>query len=298
MLKQDGMVFDDGVIARLAEQHFVLTTTTGGAARVAGWLEEWLQTEWPTLRAYCTSITEQYAQIALSGPHSASLLAPLCSMDIGSMPFMSVRTGEVAGIAARVFRLSFAGGPGYEVAVPASRGYELWTTLMGAGERFGIAPYGTEAMHVLRAEKGFVIVGQETDGSVTPIDLGLDRLLAHDKFFIGKRSLRRPDLLRTDRRQLVGVLTENPEQVLAEGAQLVAEPRAVLPLATEPVPMLGYVTSAYFSPTCKRSIALALVEAGVARIGETLYAPLEGGCAKVTLTPPRFVDDAGEPLHG
>jgi sarcosine oxidase subunit alpha len=298
MLKQDGMVFDDGVIARFAEQHFVLTTTTGGAARVAAWLEEWLQTEWPALRAYCTCVTEQYAQIALSGPHSAELLAPLCNLDIRAMPFMSVRTGEVAGIAARVFRLSFAGGLGYEIAVPAGRGYELWTTLVGAGERFDIAPYGTEAMHVLRAEKGFIIVGQETDGAVTPVDLGLDRLVASDKFFIGKRSLARPDARRTDRRQLVGLLTENRDEVLAEGTQLVAEPRALLPIPKEPVPMLGYVTSSYFSPTCGRSIALGLVEAGVARIGETLYAPLAAGCAKVMLTAPRFVGDSGEALHG
>jgi sarcosine oxidase subunit alpha len=298
MLGQDGMVFDDGVIARLDEQHFVLSTTTGGAARVAAWLEEWLQTEWPTLRVYCTSVTEQFAQIALSGPHSAELLAPLCSVDVRAMPFMAVRTGEVAGIGARIFRLSFAGGPGYEIAIPADRGYELWSTLMGAGERFGIAAYGTEAMHVLRAEKGFIIVGQETDGSVTPIDLGLDRLVAADKFFIGKRSLARPDSRRTNRRQLVGVLTENPEQVLTEGTQLVAEPRALLPLPQVPVPMLGYVTSSYFSPTCRRSIALALVEAGIARLGETLYAPLASGCAKVTLTAPRFVGESGEPLHG
>jgi sarcosine oxidase, subunit alpha len=298
MLGQDGMVFDDGVIARLAEQHFVLTTTTGGAARVAAWLEEWLQTEWPSLRAYCTPVTEQYAQIALSGPHSADVLAPLCNVDIRAMPFMAVRTGEVAGIAARVFRLSFAGGLGYEIAVPAGRGYELWTTLMGAGERFGIAPYGTEAMHVLRAEKGFIIVGQETDGAVTPIDLGLDRLVASDKSFIGKRSLTRPDARRTDRRQLVGLLTEKADQVLPEGTQLVAEPRALLPIPKEPVPMIGYVTSSYFSPTCARSIALALVEAGIARIGETLYAPLASGYAKVTLTAPRFVGDSGEALHG
>ena len=298
MLRQDGMVFDDGVIARLASDHFVVTTTTTGAARVLGWLDEWLQTEWPQLRVYCTSVTEQYAQIALSGPHSAQLLAPLAAMDLAAMPSMSLRAGEVAGIAARVFRLSFTGGPGYEIAVPAARGYELWTTLVGAGERFGLTPYGTEAMHLLRAERGFIIVGQETDGSVTPVDLGLDRMLHAEQGFIGARSLARPDARRTNRRQLVGLLTEDPRQVLPEGAQLVAEPHALTPLPRRPVPMLGYVTSSYFSPTCGRSIALALVEAGIARIGETLYAPLADGCAKVMLTAPRFVGDAGEPLGG
>jgi sarcosine oxidase subunit alpha len=298
LLKQDGMVFDDGVIARLGEQHFVVTTATTGAARVAAWMEDWLQTEWRELRAYCTSVTEHYAQIALSGARSAELLAPLSGLKVDAMPFMAVREGEVAGVPARVFRVSFSGALGYEIAVPAERGYELWTTLMGAGERFGIAPYGTEAMHVLRAEKGYILVGQETDGSVTPLDLGLDRLVGHDKFFIGKRSLVRPDSMRTNRRQLVGVLSESPQQVLPEGAQLVAEPCKLEARLAAPVPMLGYVTSSYFSPTCGRSIALALVEAGIARIGETLYAPLADGCAAVTLTAPRFVGDAGEPLHG
>jgi sarcosine oxidase subunit alpha len=270
MLRQDGMVFDDGVIARASERHFVLTTTTGGAARVLAWLEEWLQTEWPTLQVHCTSITEQYAQIALAGPRSGELLAPLCSLDIRALPPRSMRVGEVAGIAARIFRLSFAGGPGYEIAVPAGRGYELWTTLMGAGERFGIVPYGTEAMHVLRAERGFIVVGQETDGSVSPLDLGLEGWIAADKLFIGQRSLARPELRRPDRRQLVGLLTDTPAQVLPEGTQLVAEPRALEPPPQTSVPMLGHVTSSYFSPTCGRSIALALVEAGIARIGESL----------------------------
>jgi sarcosine oxidase subunit alpha len=180
MLRQDGMVFDDGVTARLGEQHYLMSTTTGGAARVLAWLEEWLQTEWPDLRVYCTSVTEQYAQVALSGPCSAELLGPLTDVKLDAMPFMSVREGRVAGIPARVFRISFSGAPGYEIAVPAGRGYELWTTLIGAGERFGITPYGTEAMHVLRAEKGF-IVGHETDGSVTPIDLGAGCMLAREK---------------------------------------------------------------------------------------------------------------------
>jgi sarcosine oxidase subunit alpha len=234
----------------------------------------------------------------VSGARSAELLAPLCSVKLDSMPFMSVREGAVAGISARVFRVSFSGALGYEIAVPADRGYELWSTLLGAGERFGIAPYGTEAMHVLRAEKGFVLVGHETDGSVTPLDLGFERMLASDKFFVGRRSLARPDLTRANRRQLVGLLTESPQQVLPEGAQLVAEPCRLASQRSVPVPMLGHVTSSYFSPTCGRSIALALVEAGIARIGETVYAPLDGGCAAALVTAPRFVGPSGEPLHG
>ena len=293
MLRQDGMVFDDGISARLDEHHYLMSTTTGGAARVLAWLEEWLQTEWPQLKVYCTSVTEQYAQIALSGPHSTELLGQLTDVQLAKMPFMSVREGHVAGIPARVFRISFSGAPGYEVAVPAGRGYELWTTLMGAGERFDITAYGTEAMHVLRAERGFFSVDQETDGSVTPVDLGFERIAELSKPFIGKRSLQRTDMLRADRKQLVGLLTEAPETVLPEGTQLVAAPD----LAT-PVVMLGHVTSSYYSANCGRSIALALVKGGRDRIGDTLYAPLDAGVVKVTLTAPRFLDDAAGTNHG
>jgi sarcosine oxidase subunit alpha len=189
--------------------------------------------------------------------------------------------------------VSFAGGPGFEVAVPASRGYELWTTLLGAGERFGIMPYGTEAMHVLRAERGFIIAGQETDGSVTPIDLGFERMLAGRAGFIGQRSLSRPEMLRPDRKQLVGLLSEPAERVLPEGTHVVAEPSA-----SPPVTALGHVTSSYYSANCGRAIALALIKAGRARIGETLYAVGGGRTVKTTVTAPRFLDDAAVAKYG
>ena len=286
MLRQDGMVFDDGITARLAEHHYLMSTTTAGAARVLAWLEEWLQTEWPQLKVFCTSVTEHYAQIALSGPRSLELLAPLTDVKPESMPFMSVREGQVAGIAARVFRVSFSGALGFELAVPASRGYELWTTLIGAGERFGITPYGTEAMHVLRAEKGYIIVGQETDGTVTPIDLGMERMVSSAKAFIGKRSLARTDVKRPERKQLVGLLTEDPNMVLPEGAQLVADPDA-----KPPARMIGHITSSYFSANCGRSIALALVTSGPVLIGETIYAALDGTLVKAKVRAPGFLDD-------
>ena len=289
MLRQDGMVFDDGVVARLAEHHYLMTTTTGGAAGVAHWIEDWLQTEWPELEVYCTPVGEQYAQIALAGPHCVEALAPLTDVRLAAMPYMSLREGTVAGIPARILRVSFSGALGYEIAVPAGRGRELWATLIGAGERFGITPYGTEAMHVLRAEMGYIIIGQETDGSVTPIDLGFDRMLAHDKWFIGKRSLARPDLQRRDRKQLVGLVTEPQDTVLAEGAQLVAEPVDASRRLHAPVAMLGHVTSSYYSAACGRAIALALVKAGVSRLGESLYAVADGPPLKVTLTAPRFI---------
>ncbi len=297
MLRQDGMIFDDGIAARLGEQHYLVSTTTAGAASVFAWMEEWLQTEWPDLRVYCTSVTEHYAQIALSGPRSLELLGPLVDIELDAMPFMSMREARVAGVPARVFRLSYTGGPGFEIAVPAGRAYELWTTLFGAGERFGIIAYGTEAMHVLRAERGFIMVGHETDGSVTPGDLGFEGRLAMDKPFIGKRSLRRADLLRLDRKRLVGLLTQAPDCVLPEGAQLLDEP-IDSPQSAAPVAMIGHVTSSYFSAHCARSIALGLVRGGQARLGDTLYAWVDGRAIEVTVTAPRFLDAAGKYAYG
>ena len=171
----DGMVFDDGVCMRLADDRFLLTTTTGGAAKVLDHLEEWLQTEWPDLRAYCTSVTEQWATIAVNGPLARRILAAAgtdIDLSAESFPFMSWRDGEVAGVPARVARVSFTGELAYEINVPAWHGLGMWEAVMAAGDELGITPYGTESMHVLRAEKGFVIVGQDTDGTVTPHDLG------------------------------------------------------------------------------------------------------------------------------
>ena len=179
------------------------------------------------MKVYCTSVTEQWATVAINGPMARALLAELTSdipLDDQSFPFMSLREGTVAGIPARVFRISFTGDLSYEVNVPASYGHALWQALITAGEKYSITPYGTETMHVLRAEKGFVIVGQETDGTITPQDLGMDWIVSKQKpDFIGKRSLRRPDTARGDRKHLVGLLTENPSEVIPEGGQIVAE---------------------------------------------------------------------------
>ena len=224
MLGEDGMVMDDGVTARLEEQHYYLTTTTGGAAAVLSWLERWLQTEWPDLRVYLTTVTERWCTIALAGPHSRELLQGLegdIGFDAADFPFMSVRAGSLAGFTVRVFRISFSGELAFEINVESDYAAALWELLMEAGQRYGIVPYGTEAMHVLRAEKGFVIVGQDTDGSVTPVDLGMNWLLAKDKDYLGKRSLSRTDCLREDRQQWVGLLSEDGTTVLPEGTQLV-----------------------------------------------------------------------------
>jgi sarcosine oxidase subunit alpha len=294
MLDENGMVFDDGVTARLADDHFHMTTTTGNAARVLGWLEEWLQTEWPDLRVYCTSVTEQWAVAALNGPNSRAVLAKLSDIDLDddAFPFMAVREGSVAGLPARVFRISFAGAQGYEINVPAGHGLELWHAVMAAGAEFDICPYGTEAMHILRAEKGFIIAGQDSDGTVTPDDLGLGRMVSKKKDdFLGRRSLFRADTARPGRKQLVGLLSEDPDTLLPEGSHIVAGVKPKPPMA-----MLGHVTSSYRSPNLGRTIALALLADGRARHGQTMSVqPMHGPALRARVVAPAFLPDDGAP---
>ena len=297
MLNEAGMVMDDGVTACITDTHFLMTTTTGGAANVLNWLEKWHQTEWPELEVYMTSVTDHWATAALVGPKSREVLAKLCSdIDLSkeAFKFMDWRDGTVAGVPARVFRISFSGELAYEINVDASYGNYVWEELMKAGAPFDITPYGTETMHVLRAEKGFIIVGQETDGSVTPHDLDMAWAVSLKKAysFIGKRSLARSDTVRTDRKQLVGLLTEDPAIVLKEGAQMINSSDI-----TPPVPMFGHVTSSYYSAFLGRSIALALVTDGLKRrddpANNTIFAWAEGKAVKATIVSPVFVDAEG-----
>ena len=293
LLSEAGFVMDDGVIARLAPDRFHVTTTTGGAAGVLHHMEDYLQTEFSDLRVWLTSITEQWAVIAVQGPLARQVIAPLLQdIDISAeaMPHMSVREGRICDAPARLFRVSFTGELGYEINVPADYGATVWDAVYASGKSHGITPYGTEAMHVLRAEKGYIIVGQETDGTVIPADLGLDWAIGKTKpDFVGKRSLTRPDMLRPDRKQLVGLFA--PE-LLDEGAQIVADPNAQVP-----VPMLGHVTSSYWSETLGRPIALALLAGGRARVRQTLYAHMPGGSIAVRVTTPVFYDPRGSRLH-
>ncbi|WP_251096447.1 sarcosine oxidase subunit alpha family protein [Streptomyces sp. Caat 7-52] len=277
MCKPDGMIFDDGVTLRLDDDRYFMTTTTGGAAAVLDWLEEWLQTEWPGLDVHCTSVTEQWATIAVVGPRSRQVvarLAPDADLSAEAFPFMAFRETTLAsGIPARICRISFSGELAYEINVSAWYGLAVWEQVHEAGRPWGITPYGTEAMHVLRAEKGYIIVGQDTDGTVTPQDAGMSWVVSKQKDFIGKRSHSRADTSRADRRQLVGLLPSDRTTRLPEGTQLVAPDVPVTP-GTGPVPMLGHVTSSYHSPALGRPFALALVAGGRARIGETLLAPV------------------------
>jgi sarcosine oxidase subunit alpha len=298
MLKDDGMVMDDGVTTRLGESHFHMTTTTGGAAAVLDWMEEWLQTEWPELDVYLTSVTEQWSVVTLSGPKAATILED-AHIDIdlspSNFPFMSMQKCHIGGIPARIFRISFTGELSFEINVHARHGLALWTYLMKAGEAHDITPYGTEAMHVLRAEKGFIIVGQETDGSVTPSDLNMDWIVSKQKTdFIGKRALARQSMAFENRKQLVGLQTKDPKRVIPEGAHVVVDPNQPMPME-----MLGQVTSSYYSPNMNRSIAMAMLKGGHKMLGQTVYLPmLDGDVIEAEITETVFFDPKGERIDG
>ncbi|MQX35234.1 sarcosine oxidase subunit alpha family protein [Roseospira navarrensis] len=299
MCREDGMVFDDGTTARIAEDRFLMTTTTGGAAAVMDHLEDYLQTEWPDLRVRLTSVTEQWSTVGIAGPKAGILMARLASgQDLSpeSFPFMSWRPAIVAGLHARVFRISFTGELQYEVNVPWHQGGALWDAILRVGVDLGVTPYGTETMHVLRAEKGFIIVGQETDGCQTPLDLGMDWIVSKQKpDFIGKRSLSRSDTARPDRRQLVGLMPKDKRRVVPEGSQIV-EPGASR--GPKPVPMLGFVTSAYWSPALESGFALALVAGGRARLGVTVSVALPSGEVPAVICDPVMFDKEGARRDG
>ncbi|MGI9436984.1 MAG: glycine cleavage T C-terminal barrel domain-containing protein, partial [Geminicoccaceae bacterium] len=276
---------------------YLMSTTSGGAARVLTWLEEWLQTEWPDLQVFATSVTEQWATVSLSGPHSRQLVEELVEdVDLGpeAFPHMSVRDARIGTIPVRLFRISFTGEMGFEIQIPADYGLTLWERCIDLGERYDLAPFGTEAMHVLRAEKGYIITGQDTDGTATPTDLGMDWIMSKKKGdFVGKRSLARADMQRDDRKQLVGLLPKDPAMLLEEGAQIIADPNQTVPMT-----MIGHVTSSYRSPALGRTFALAMVKEGRSKMGGTVYVPMIDQTCAVTVTDPVFIDKEGARLHG
>lgn len=297
LLREDGFITDDGVSARMAPDRFHLTTTTGGAARVLNMMEDYLQTEWPDLNVWLTSTTEQWSVIALQGPKAREVIAPLVEgIDISpeAFPHMAVREGTICGVPTRLFRVSFTGELGFEINVPSAYGLHVWKQVWEAGQAHGITPYGTETMHVLRAEKGFIIVGQDTDGTVTPFDAEIDWAVGKKKpDFVGKRSLARPDIVASGRKQLIGLLTDDPATVLEEGAQIVADQNQPVPMT-----MIGHVTSSYWSAALGRSIAMALVKDGRERIGETLHVPMPGRTITAKVCEPMFYDPEGSRLNG
>ncbi len=294
MCTENGFLTDDGVVARLDEDTFLCHTTSGGSDRIHAWMEDWLQTEWWDFKVYTANLTEQYAQIAVVGPKARQVLEKLGGMDVSkeSLPFMRFAEGTLAGIPARAFRISFSGELSYEIAVPASQGRAFWDKCLEAGAEFGIQPYGTEALHVMRAEKGFIMIGDETDGTIIPQDLNLNWAISKKKAdFLGKRAQERSHMTDPDRWKLVGLLTENPADVLPDGAYAVDGTTAPTGIKTT----IGRVTSSYYSPTLDRSIAMGLVKHGPERMGEVIDFPTtEGAVIKAKIVDPVFFDPEGE----
>jgi sarcosine oxidase subunit alpha len=293
MCSENGFLMDDGVVARLGETQFLCHTTSGGADRIHAHLEEWLQTEWWDLKVHVVNLTEAYAQIAVVGPNARELLERLGGMDVSkdALSFMGWAEGQLAGIPARVFRISFSGELSFEVAVPAGRGLEFWTKCHELGADLGATAYGTEALHVMRAEKGFIMIGDETDGTVIPQDLGLDWAVSKKKAdFIGKRAQERTHLTDPERWTLVGLETLDPQKVLPDGAYATAQGRN----GNGQAQTQGRVTSSYHSPTLNRSIAMGLVRRGPERLGEVLDFPTtDGETIQARIVDPVFYDKEG-----
>ena len=292
MCSENGFLMDDGVVARWDEDTWLCHTTTGGADRIHAHMEEWLQTEWWDWKVWVVNATEQYAQIGVVGPNARNVLEKLGAAGIGNedFPFMTFQDHTLAGIDARVYRISFSGELSYEVAVPAGQGRALWDALLEAGAEFGVMPYGTEALHVMRAEKGFIMIGDETDGTVIPQDLGLTWAISKKKEdFIGKRAQSREDMARPDRWKLVGLQTLNGA-TLPDGAYAVAEGVN----ANGQRNVQGRVTSTYHSPTLQRGIAMGLVLNGPDRMGETIeFNKVDGTTIPARIVDPVFYDKEG-----
>lgn len=292
MCNEQGFLSDDGVVARLSDDTWLCHTTSGGADRIHAWMEDWLQCEWWDWQVFTANVTEQYGQIAVVGPRARELLEAAGGMDVSAaaLPFMEWRDGTLDGHRARVFRISFSGELSYEIAVPASEAAGLWDALVAAGQDMGVMPYGTEALHVLRAEKGFIMIGDETDGTVTPLDLNLGWAVSKKKAdFLGKRGMERSHLADPERWKLVGLETLDGS-VLPEGAYAVADGVN----ANGQRNTQGRVTSTYFSPTLGRGIAMGLIRRGPERMGEVVSFPkIGGGEIRARIVDPVVYDKEG-----
>lgn len=302
MCSPDGMVFDDGVTLRLEEDRFFMTTTTGGAAKVLDWLEEWSQTEWPELDVNCTSVTEQWTTIAVAGPRSRDVVAKVApDLDVSkeAFGFMELRETVLAnGLPARICRITFSGELAFEINVPSWYGLSTWELVEQAGAEHGITPYGTETMHVLRAEKAYPIVGQDTDGTVTPFDLNMGWIVSTKKDdFIGLRSYQRLSHTEGVRKQWVSIHAVDGATFLPEGTQLVDVGTPLTP-QDGPVPMAGWVTSSYRSQALGRPFALALVKGGLERVGQRISAVVDGAAVECEIGDTVVFDPEGERRDG
>ena len=293
MCNEQGFLSDDGVVARIDEQTWLCHTTSGGADRIHAWMEDWLQCEWWDWQVYTANVTEQYAQVAIVGPNARKLLQVLGGMDVSkeALPFMQWADGTLAGFPVRAYRISFSGELSYEIAVPASHGAAFWAACVEAGKALGAMPYGTECLHVMRAEKGFIMIGDETDGTVIPQDLGLDWAISKKKTdYLGKRGQERVYLASPDRWKLVGFETLDGS-VVPDGSYIVADGVN----GNNQRNVQGRVTSTYHSPTLKRGIAMGLLKQGPARMGEVVeFNTVAGGTVKARVRDTVFFDKDGE----
>ncbi|MCT8160225.1 sarcosine oxidase subunit alpha family protein [Pseudoruegeria sp. SHC-113] len=293
MCNENGFLSDDGVVARIDEETWLCHTTSGGADRIHQWMEEWLQTEWWDWKVYVANLTEQYAQIAVVGPDARHVLERLGGMDVSkeTLPFMGWQEGKLGDFDARVFRISFSGELSYEIAVPASQGMAFWEALLEVGSAYGMQPYGTEALHIMRAEKGFIMIGDETDGTVIPQDLGLGWAISKKKEdYLGKRAQARSHMDNPDRWQLVGLETVDGS-VLPDGCYAIGEGTN----ANGQSEMFGRVTSTYHSPTLGKGIAMGLVQNGPSRMGEVIRFGLpDKSFVEARIVDPVFYDKEGE----
>ena len=285
---------DSGATACVGHSHFIMTTTAGGGARVRQWREVYHQTGWREVKVYLTSVTDHWATMTLSGPNSRKLLSELTDIDMDkeAFPFMTWKEGNVGGVPARVFRISFTGELSYEVNVQANYAMGVLEQIIEAGKKYNLTPYGTETMHVLRAEKGFIIVGQDTDGSMNPDDLNMSWCVGRNKPFswIGLRGMNREDCVRENRKQLVGLKPIDPTKWLPEGAQLVFDPKQAIPMD-----MVGHVTSSYAANSLGYSFAMGVVKGGLKRMGERVYSPqADGSVIEAEIVSSVFFDPKGE----
>jgi sarcosine oxidase subunit alpha len=298
MLREDGIVLDDGTVARLGEDHFLVTMTTANSWRVWLHLEKLRQVHWPHLDVRMTSVTDQWASLAVAGPRARELVAgvaPQIDFSDDALPFAGVREGIVAGVPGRIFRISFSGELGYEINVPAGSAAHLWKTLVEHGESCGLMPYGLEALDVMRIEKGHISVGTEIDGRATAHDLGLGRMVSTRKDFIGRALAQRPALSVPGRRQFVGLVPVDGATVLPLGA-MVAE----APWAGRAQTAIGHTTASLAPYFLSHPICLAMVEDGHARMGKKVWAvsPLENTSVEATIVSPVFFDPEGGRLRG
>jgi sarcosine oxidase subunit alpha len=293
MCNENGFLFDDGVVVRVNNDTFLCHTTSGGSDRVYSWMEEWLQTEWWTLNVFVTNVTEQFSQVAIVGPNARKVLQDVLEQSFSpdDLPFMGMTKVEYQNATLNIYRISFSGELSYEIAVPTKMGLGFWKECLDKGAKYNIQPYGTEALHVMRAEKGFIMIGDETDGTVIPQDLNLDWAVSKAKAdFIGKRAHSRSFMVDPKRKKLVGILTEDPEIVLPDGAYAVDGIQNNGKIRT-----IGHITSTYFSPTLGRSIAMALIEGGLDRVEEIVDFSVDHATViRARVVDPVFYDPEGE----